>query len=171
MDNNLTGRDGLIFSEIQRFKQWWVWLIVIACSIIAWWAFIQQIILDTPFGSRPAPDFLILVILILIGIGLPVTFFSIKMTTMVSGDKIVIRFFPFRSREINMGDIKSAVAIDYRPVPEYGGWGIRWAPGRGMAYNISGTRGVKIDLLGGKMILIGSQRADELEAAINSAAK
>ncbi len=171
MKEALPGGGKIIFSETQRFKQWWVWLIVFACAVIAWWAFVQQIIFNMPFGNRPAPDFLVIIILIFIGIGLPAVFFSTKMTTQVSADKIVIRFFPFSSREIKTGEIKSAVAIDYRPVPEYGGWGIRWAPGRGMAYNISGTRGVKIDLVGGKMILIGSRNADELEAAINSAVK
>mgnify|MGYP001089165244 CR=1 FL=1 len=35
-----------------------------------------------------------------------------------------------------------------------------------MAYNVSGDRGVQIELLNGKRLLIGSQQAEELLRAI-----
>jgi hypothetical protein len=37
-----------------------------------------------------------------------------------------------------------------------------------MAYNVSGDRGVQIELLNGKRLLIGSQRAEELWQAIQA---
>jgi hypothetical protein len=43
------------------------------------------------------------------------------------------------------------------------GWGAR------KAYNVSGNRGVELTLQDGSTIMIGSQRADELEWAIRSA--
>ncbi len=50
----------------------------------------------------------------------------------------------------------------YSPITEYGGWGIRWSPHRGWAYNVGGSKGVQLGRANGKRILIGSQRADEL---------
>jgi hypothetical protein len=37
-----------------------------------------------------------------------------------------------------------------------------------MAYNVSGNRGVQLELVSGKRILIGSQQAEELAAAIEA---
>jgi hypothetical protein len=61
-------------------------------------------------------------------------------------------------------------ARTYRPILEYGGWGIRYSPfGQGCAYNVSGNRGVQLELADGQRILIGSQRAEELARAIGEA--
>ena len=60
-------------------------------------------------------------------------------------------------------------ARTYRPILEYGGWGIRYTMGRGWAYNVSGNQGVQLELASGKRILIGSQRAEELARAIGEA--
>jgi hypothetical protein len=55
----------------------------------------------------------------------------------------------------------------YRPILEYGGWGVRYSFVRkGWAYTVSGNRGVQLQLANGKRILVGSQRAEELARAI-----
>jgi hypothetical protein len=41
----------------------------------------------------------------------------------------------------------------------------------GLAYNVSGNRGVQLELVNGKSILIGSQRAGELALAIQEGLK
>jgi len=55
----------------------------------------------------------------------------------------------------------------YRSFREYGGHGIRYS-NNGKAYNVSGDRGVQIELLNGNRVLIGSQRAEELVQAIQA---
>jgi hypothetical protein len=37
-----------------------------------------------------------------------------------------------------------------------------------MTYNVSGNRGVEVTLCGGQSVMLGSQRADELAAVIQS---
>jgi hypothetical protein len=49
----------------------------------------------------------------------------------------------------------------YSPLREYGGWGIR-GPRKRRAYNVSGDEGVQLVLVDGCVVLIGSQRANEL---------
>ncbi len=51
---------------------------------------------------------------------------------------------------------------------EYGGWGIRYGM-KGMAYNVSGNRGVQLEFETGKRLLIGSQRPEELVSQIQVA--
>ena len=55
----------------------------------------------------------------------------------------------------------------YKPIREYGGWGIRYGRG-GKAYNVSGNKAVQLVLKNGKRLLIGSQRPDKLVEAIGS---
>ena len=51
---------------------------------------------------------------------------------------------------------------------EFGGWGIRVSR-NGRAYNASGNTGVQLVLADGSHILIGTQRAEELLAALRAA--
>lgn len=94
-------------------------------------------------------------------------FFTLKLNTRVTGDGVEIKTLYFLSRLIRFDDIASVEDVQYRPIRDYGGWGIRFGR-NGMAYNMSGDRGVKLTLTNGKRILIGSQRSDELATAIKT---
>jgi hypothetical protein len=37
-----------------------------------------------------------------------------------------------------------------------------------MAYNVSGNRGVEVELTDGRTVMVGSQRADELAGALRA---
>jgi len=90
----------------------------------------------------------------------------------VRDDGVYIRFHPIHRafRGFLWQEIESLEARTYRPIREYGGWGIRFGAG-GKAYNVSGNRGLQLTFRGGrtKHVLIGSQRAEELAMAVESA--
>lgn len=93
-------------------------------------------------------------------------FSQVKLITEVREDVLSIRFFLlWPAREIPWSEIARAEAVTYRPIRDYGGWGVRWGMA-GMAYNVSGNRGVSIQLRSGANLLAGSQRAEELAQAI-----
>ena len=96
-----------------------------------------------------------------------VFFYTLKLNTQVTGEGIQIKTLYVVSRLIRFDDIASAEDVQYRPIRDYGGWGIRFGR-NGMAYNMSGDRGVVLKLKNGKRILIGSQRSAELAATIKS---
>lgn len=96
-----------------------------------------------------------------------VFFFTLKLNTQVTGEGIHLRTLYVVSRLIRFNDIVSAEDVQYRPIRDYGGWGIRFSR-KGMAYNMSGNHGVKLKLKNGKRVLIGSQRSAELAMAIKS---
>jgi len=161
-----THNANILFEEEQRFCQKWIWLLVGLVAAIGWVTFIQQIVFGTPVGNHPAPDLVVWLILVLIGIGVPWLMYSLRLITRVESSRLVIRFRPLLTREILLQDIANCEARTYRPIREYGGWGIRFSMKHGRAYNVSGNRGVQLTLTDGKKVLIGSQRADELAAII-----
>jgi hypothetical protein len=95
-------------------------------------------------------------------------FLELQVTVQDAG--VRIRMLPFANRTIAPAQIAGWEARTYRPIREYGGWGVRFGP-RGRAYNVSGTRGVELTLANGKRVLIGSQRSDDLAAAIGRIVK
>jgi hypothetical protein len=157
----------LAYHEVQQFRQIWIWAIVIAIAGLMWYAFVTQILLHRPFGDNPMPDILMIIFWLVFGLGLPALFFFGKLITEVRGDGIYIRFFPFHlsCHKIAFKDLKRYEARTYRPLLEYGGWGIRYGF-KGKAYNVSGNRGVQLEFLNGKRLLIGSQRPEEFLQAI-----
>ena len=99
---------------------------------------------------------------------LAIAFFtlSMKMITRVEADGVRIKSMAFINRLIPFQEIETAQAVKYRPLIDYGGWGVRIGP-RGKAYNMRGHHGVQLVLKNGGRVLIGSQRSRELVGAIH----
>jgi hypothetical protein len=162
--------EGLLYHEVQHFRQLWLWILILGISLVAIWSLIQQIFLDTPFGNNPAPDAVLIIIVIVFGFLFPATFYKMNLTTEVCGDGIYYRFFPFHLsfHKIKLEDIVECQVRSYSTLKDYGGWGIRY--GRmGKAYNVSGDRGVQLKLSKGSRLLFGSQKPEEFAAAIELA--
>ena len=92
-------------------------------------------------------------------------FYLLELTVTVYVDRIRVRFTPLYRKSIALRDVRRCQARTYRPLLDYGGWGIRRGR-RGWAYTVSGKWGVDLVLADGRSLLIGSQRAEELSAAI-----
>jgi len=165
-----SGSQRVLFSESQRFTQWWVWVIVLGVAALNWWGFIEQILLSKPFGDNPAPDWMLLLFTALFGIGLPWLMAACRLETAVTPEGVIVRFVPFhlRPRIIPHQGIREFAARRYNPLLEYGGWGLRMGRG-GQALNASGNEGVQLVFANGRRLLIGSQRAGEFAAAIAEA--
>ena len=158
-----------VFHEVQQFRQDWLWVILVFSSVMVFATTGLVAISDILSGNITSETHFLLAAVILFGFGLPLFFYWLKMITDVRKDGIYIMFFPF-SRKILFSELKSYVARMYRPIGEYGGWGVRCNfGGKGMAYNVFGNRGVQLELASGKKILIGSQKPDELVRAIDGA--
>ena len=157
----------ILFREVQHFRQIWLWLLLLAISGVCIYAMIVQLILGEPFGSNPAPDVVLIIIVVIFGLGFPILFYNIRLTTEVRDDGLYYRFLPFHCsvQKIRLDDIKSCEVRTYSPLKEYGGWGIRYGA-KGKAYNVKGNRGVQLELTDGELILMGSQRPEELAGAL-----
>ncbi len=83
-----------------------------------------------------------------------------------SGVSIAFRHL-WPTRRIAFADIVGLEVKRYRPLIDYGGWGVRLGPA-GWAYTTGGDVGVKMRLRKGLPVLIGTRHPSELEAAIRA---
>jgi hypothetical protein len=160
----------LLLLEVQRFSQWWLWLLLAGISGFQAWILVQQLILKRPFGNHPASDTATLAICLATGLGLPLLLLSCRLVTAVQSDALYVRYFPFHLRPVRIAyqQIKSCAAVRYRPLADYGGWGIRFGkPGK--AYNVTGDLGVAIVFTSGEQLLIGSRRPEAVVQAVLAA--
>lgn len=79
--------------------------------------------------------------------------------------RLAVRLFPFPGRRIAYEDIQNVEVVQYRPIRDYGGWGLRWSR-TGTAYTVSGNIGVRVELRNGKHVLIGTTTPAALREAI-----
>lgn len=141
-----------LFEEKQKFNQWWLWVILLSFPIIS---------------VGPFDDNEINVYYVLIGLAIPLLFYLFELRIKVNKDGLHYQFSPFHLKfhTIKMDEIESFKAMEYSPLKEYGGWGIRYGF-KGKAYNVSGNKGVKIFLKNGSNIMFGSQKHKELSKAL-----
>ena len=163
-------RTELIFQEIQKQNQKWIWFFLIILLAMALFAFIQQVVFKKPFGSHPMPDW---GFPLFIGIPLLLLFFLVRteLRTNISEEGISFSYRPFFSKEkrIKWEEVDQCYVRLYSPFREYGGWGVRTAfkSKNGKAYNVAGNVGIQLELKDGKKILIGTRKANEAEKIIN----
>jgi hypothetical protein len=161
--------ENIIFQEQQRFSLWLRWLIYLSMGFSAGITVFAMYKIPATEGSHDSWE---ITLGWVVGIGVPIAiaalFLFLKLETYVSRDGIDVRFFPFhiRFKRFRPEDLSEYYARRYRPIWEYGGWGIRYSFRYGKAYNVSGNRGVQLVFKNGKKLLIGTQKPEQLEAAI-----
>jgi hypothetical protein len=151
------------FSEHQQFRQWWLIALLGVVAAAGWVPLIAELATGGDALTDPLWSLVLVGILTLI---LPAWLLYLRLETSVDAESVHIRFRgAFIRRSIPYSDIEHFEAVTYRPVAEFGGWGIRWRRGK-IAYSVSGTGGVRLRLTSEKEVLIGSQMADEFAAAM-----
>jgi len=136
------------FRETQRFRQPWLWALLGVVFVVT---------VPTVVGA---------IVVAAVGALLYVA----RLTVEVRDDALLVQFYPLHRspRRFAPSSVTDVEAVTYRPLREYGGWGIRWGMG-GKAYSVSGNRGVRLTRAGGRTLLLGSQRPEELERALEAA--
>ena len=160
----------MAFREEQKMLNSWLVLpIVVLVAGVAWWGFVEQVVLGNQWGNNPGPDWVLWLMLVLFGIGFPVFFMSLRLIVEVHGDYLSIHFTPFTRRKIAFENIEDAKTRSYHPIREYGGWGVKGWSHRKMAYSVSGNQGVDLQLRDGTSVMIGSREPKRLERALEKA--
>ena len=165
-----TPADAVLFSETQRFRQWWILLLLFGMFALSGGIVVQQVVFHHPVGNNPLSNTGAVLLFMLLGLTLPGLFLAMNLTTEVRRDGLYVRFFPFHLQFFRVEGIQQAQACEYSPMGEYGGWGIRYGA-TGKAFNVQGNQGVRLALKSGQTLLIGSLRTVDLEQAISTALK
>ncbi len=139
----------LVFIENQRFTQSWLWLLILGFML-----FVAVV-------GKP--------IAVLITLGTCILFYMMYLKTEFRAKGIRYRFVPFHGKDrlIEWNEIEEYYIRQYNPIMEYGGWGIKFSH-KGMVLNTKGNMGLQLILKNGRKILIGTQRADELDDFLRS---
>ncbi len=159
------------YKEEQGFRQWWLWLLLLLVCGIWIWQFVQQIFLKVPFGNNPAPD----IAVYLTGIfplAVILLFRFLRLETIINDTGVYYRFKPFQRipKEIKPEDIAGFEVRKYKPIKDYGGWGIRYGL-KGKAYNVSGNQGVFFTLKNRKIFMLGTQNPILIKSALDKLMK
>jgi len=103
-----------------------------------------------------------------------------RMVIDIDTQNIIIRFGYLRwmEKRIPLSDIVQVETVTYRPLRQFGGWGIRSGRFRGertICYSMRGAKGIlvvlsdytKVWFMKTKRVIIGSQMPEKLEEAIH----
>ncbi len=162
---SLKDNSEVLFTEEQQFRQKWIRCIAVGIPLL-----IVMIIALNVFKHQNGSnsDLFIsllaaIIIVLLVGYLLWIT----TLKTVIDMEGLTYRFVPFHRspRHIAWDQVSSAVVRQYRPIVEYGGWGLRWGFS-GLAYNVSGNMGLQLVLKNSRRVLIGTQKPNELEQVV-----
>ena len=164
------------FKEEQRFNRPLGWVIFIVLFSSAMIPFViginQQLIQGEPWGDNPMSDKGLIVsaiLVFLLMIGLVFLFVKLRLIVEVKEDGIRYSYPPVINKKRNLlkNRIDSFKLRKYRPVMEYGGWGVMTGSQKwGKAYNVYGNIGMQLYLKDGTKILFGTQRGEAFQRAV-----
>src|SRR5690554_6927157 len=130
----------ILFTERQKFNQWWLWLIPLGINGLFIFGVYKQVLGGQQFGDKAMSNEGLLLATCLTII-LTALLISFRLETQIKRDGIYVRFFPFQFsfKHFPWDKISKSFVREYRPISEYGGWGLRLGLfGKGKAYNVSG---------------------------------
>ena len=154
-----------IYVEGQRFG-WWVYGLLVLMLALS--CYFLKLRLDGDAGSGTYWHSFGTIV----GFALPAVLvtFVLRMTTEVYPGQIAVAFgwIPTYRRVISIGAIDRMAVVIYDPIRDAKGWGIRTGKDGERFFSARGNRGVRLWLVDGGKILIGSQRPEDLLAAIEA---
>lgn len=158
-----------IFREEQNFA-WWIY------AFLAVWAGTSYLLPTLTRGAlqlppRPSGWNLEVPLISLIGLGLPslLVVGVLRMTTEVAVDRVRVWFgwLPTYRQEVALSQVRCVEVVRYRPIIDFGFWGVRRGPNGERVLSARGDRGVRLTMVDGTKLLIGSQRPEELAEALD----
>lgn len=152
--------------EVQRFRQWWIVLVVLLAALPSWLAWTQLV---TGAGTGDTPAWLVWLLWLLVGVGAPALALLLRLETRVEPGRISVRFPPFRPRVVATDEIVEAHARQIRPIAEWGGYGYRRNLRGGTAFIVHGPLAVELVLPADERLVIGTQEPVKLATAIAEA--
>ncbi|PLX10814.1 MAG: hypothetical protein C0598_09655 [Marinilabiliales bacterium] len=175
------------FKEVQRFGSVSLYFVMglIYTTILGYftYALIDTFVLEgNMISGHMSPRGLVIgsVLSLLIVIISSFLLFGSKLLTEVTDSSVIYSFPPFIRvrRIISKKEISKWEIREYKPIKEYGGWGIRQAINKGGLYgkksktknsavNVGGNIGLQLTLTTGEKILVGTQRQQAIKRAMN----
>ncbi len=146
---------------------WWVYLVTLLLLALAVFGFVYQVVLGHEFGSNPGPDWFLYATLVLV-IFINWLVFAARLILKINSQGIFFRYYPFTAKSFSWKEIESFEIIEYEPMKDYGGWGIRYNwNNKGKAYSFGGNKGLSLTLKNNQKVLIGTAKSEEMKNFLN----
>jgi hypothetical protein len=166
----------ILFKEEQKYDKWWFWLILLSASGLAvgpvWYGLFHQVTTGQPWGDDPSSNGALTLtasLTTLLMAGIMWLFKTIRLQVEITENEVRFRYLPLvrKWRSIKRTEIERYEIGKFKPIARYGGWGIRIGFRKhSRAYSTTGNIGLKLFLKNGKMIVIGTQRAQAISYAM-----
>ena len=162
-------KNEILYTETQRFKQWWLWLILLTGNGLFIFGVFKQVFTGQQFGDKPINNTELLMTTALTLL-VTILFLNLRLETIIKKDGIYVRFFPFhiKFKHYPWESLTKSFIRTYSAITEYGGWGLRVGLFRkGRAFNVSGDKGLQLEFTNNKKLLIGTNMPDQLTEVLN----
>ncbi len=158
-----------LFMEIQQPRQWWLLGMISLIAAWTWFLALSRLLFGITVSEVPPPEWLLVMMWALFGVGLPLFFTFSRMVTVVDERRVLVLFKPLRwyRKELEVDRIQSCQPLTYHPLKHFGGWGVRNRRGT-RAMTMCGNRGVLL-IVDNSHWMIGSGRPEELCSAVREA--
>lgn len=144
---------------------WWVHSLVLVCMTAALWPLAGALLgVEGSWGDPPASGGAVLRVGCAVGIpGLLYGLFGQLRTRVMRGElRIAWGISELIRKRISFDEIREAEVVDYSPLREFGGWGIRSGGQRKLAWTIQGNRALLLHLKDGTCFYLGSNHPERL---------
>jgi hypothetical protein len=154
------------YYEVQKKSPIWVYFIVITTNALMLFAVYQHIIMGLN-DKLMTTNTIIMTLSVVVVALINVLLFSLRLEILIRPDGIRFRYFPMQRkfRYYPFDSINKCYVRKFRPIAEYGGWGMRGF-GNNRSFTVSGNMGMQIVLKNGSKTLIGTHKPEELGLAL-----
>jgi hypothetical protein len=152
--------------EVQAFRQWWVWVTLSLLLIFSIYALIQQIFLGQEVGNSPMPNWLLILMVLLIALFI-VTLARLQLYLKVDEEGIEVDFGLLGKEKHSWKEIRQA------QIRKAGisGFGRRQHPKLGTVYRAQGKEVLAVKLKAGDQFAVSTKRARELKLLLSKLKK
>jgi len=160
-------KNNVVFREVQYFRQKWVWISVGVILFVYGYSLVSELVNTNNVGENQA-FFDILYISIIPAVLITILMFT-RLVVEIRTYGIYYQLFPIHIAGcmVLWTDIEKYYVRTYNPMNEYEQPGFRFNfMGKNKAYHVMGNEGLQIELKNGSNILLGTQRANEINQFI-----
>ena len=153
------------FREVQHIRRPWIFAIFLGVAMFGgYWVLRHQ---QEGRSLGAAYDLVIWGNLAFTG-ALAVWLWFVRLETEVRDKAVYLHYrWMWRPKKIRYDEIDRVEAFEYRPIRDYGGWGLRRGhKNKEWMWNAYGSRAVRLHLSDGSTFAVGSQRPEKLAAAV-----
>jgi hypothetical protein len=154
------------FNETQRFRPWWMWLIISIVFIFPVAVFVYYIVTDPAVTYAPPTNGVAIAVAV-ISFLLLFLFLSVRFDLAIDDAGVSYRFFPvhLKMQQVSWKDIQHAEIRETPGIRRASG--IRYRAGGDTLIGLASKAALSLHLDSGKKLMLGTRRPDELKRLLD----